>query len=64
MHVATRQSELQKSALLSYFASRAALNIRSERVFTQTQSKAGNSGEDAQRFGGNALMHLILAAIK
>lgn len=59
MHVATRQSELQKSALLSYFASRASLNIRSE-----TQSKAGNSGEDAQRFGGNALMHLILAAIK
>lgn len=59
MHVATRQSELQKSALLSYFASRASLNIRNE-----TQSKAGNSGEDAQRFGGNALMHLILAAIK
>lgn len=64
MHVATRQSELQKSVLLSYFASRASLNIRSERAFMQTQSKAGNSGEDAQQFGENTLMHLILAATK
>lgn len=30
----------------------------------QTQSKAGNSGEDAQQFGENTLMHLILAATK